>query len=419
MKFYTTSQISENISTTPEGYLVCVGVSIARTGEMTYGPGETPLEPDSKGIVIIQRNEKEVFRPETIASFEGKALTIQHPEEFVSPENWGELAKGILQNVRRGEGNQSSDLIADILVTDKLAIEMVKNGLRELSCGYEAEYTQTGIGRGIQTEIIGNHLALVESGRAGSSYAINDSKGTKMKFSDLFKSKEVGEAFDAAMKDGASGMATSGSKPGFVSIDDFESYKKEMKDWQDKMGKDASTQPTQTQPALVVADDKEEEEKKKAKDAEEEKKKMQDARDAWIDAQMSKEKEESEDDDEEEMEDGASCTGDTAARIEILSPGMNPKVKDAKAKAVIAAYATKDGKSVIDSFTGGKAPDAKNEVLVNAIFIGASEMLKSKRTEEFARTRAVDSIPQDGKFRLPESAEEVNALNAKFWGGRK
>ena len=110
---------------TPEGYLVCVGVSIARTGEMIYGQGETPLEVGADGKAIVQRNSEEVFRPETIASFEGKPVTITHPPDFVEPKNWAELTKGILQNIRRGTGIAENDLVADLLITDKEAISLV------------------------------------------------------------------------------------------------------------------------------------------------------------------------------------------------------------------------------------------------------------------------------------------------------
>src|ERR1700728_591427 len=159
MKFYAPFKISENISETPEGYLLCLGVCIGRTGEMVYGPGETPIEPDVEGRVIVSRNASDVFRPETMASFEGKAVTIGHPVQFVAPNNWSELTKGVVQNVRRGAGEQENDLVADLLITDSTAIALVKGGLREVSCGYEAEYTQTGVGRGFQSEIIGNHVA--------------------------------------------------------------------------------------------------------------------------------------------------------------------------------------------------------------------------------------------------------------------
>ena len=148
MKYFVKARISENISETPEGFLVCIGVPIARTGIQIYGPGETPLDYQN-GEVAIDRPEKEVFRPETLASFEGKPITVTHPEEFVNPENWKQLAVGTMQNVRRGEGDFKDSLIADLLITDRVAIELVKNGLREVSCGYTADYEQEepGIGK--------------------------------------------------------------------------------------------------------------------------------------------------------------------------------------------------------------------------------------------------------------------------------
>ncbi len=65
-------------------------------------------------------------------------------------------------------------LLADLLITDKAAIESVRAGLREVSCGYDADYEQIEPGRGRQRNIIGNHVALVEKGRCGSRCAIGD-----------------------------------------------------------------------------------------------------------------------------------------------------------------------------------------------------------------------------------------------------
>lgn len=204
-KFYTPTKLSENIAETPEGFLLCLNVPIARTGEMAYAENETPLEGDSEGKVLIYRDADEVFRVETITSFEGKPITIRHPDEFVDPSNWSYLAKGIIQNVRKADEkdeNGQEVLMADLLVTDALAIGLIKNGLREVSCGYEAEYEQMGEGKGRQTSIVGNHLALVESGRAGQSYAINDHKGnfTMESFGDKLK-KFFGKAVDEAMSE--------------------------------------------------------------------------------------------------------------------------------------------------------------------------------------------------------------------------
>lgn len=441
---------------TPEGYLVCVGVSIARTGEMIYGQGETPLEVGADGKAIVQRNSEEVFRPETIASFEGKPVTITHPPDFVEPKNWAELTKGILQNIRRGTGIAENDLVADLLITDKEAISLVKKGLREVSCGYEAEYTQLGIGRGSQSKIIGNHLALVEEGRAGSSYAINDHKGKGIEMTLAEKIKGIfGKAQDEALKaaaetkDAGASAATIPEK-GFVAYDDFKAAMDKIDAFMGGKkdgGKDASTQPTQNQPAHIEAkdDESEEEKAKKAKDKEMEDKKM--ARDAWIDAMMAKDAEESEDDDEEEEatdeeEPGAkegkgkngepkesedddfeesTMVGDTASRVEILAPGMKHAGKgNAKVRALLAAYATKDGKKIIEQFTGGKPLDVKNAKTIDAVFIGASEMLKVTRSQDLARTRTTD-INLARAALNPKGAktpEEINKINEEYWAKR-
>lgn len=181
MRFYVTAQLSENISETPEGYLLCENVPITRTGEFLYkgnellGDDNKPLvEPTSDGIVRIQRDEESVFDEITIRSFEGKPFTLNHPDGFVDPENWQDLTHGIIQNVRRGINEQSDLMLADILVTTKEAIDLIKSGERELSCGYDAEYEDLGSGVGRQRNIIGNHVALVSKGRAGGRCAIQD-----------------------------------------------------------------------------------------------------------------------------------------------------------------------------------------------------------------------------------------------------
>jgi len=172
--FYTTEKLSEHIEETPEGFLVCYDVPIARIGQYVYKSNEVPIEADSSGLVKIQRDEDEVFAETALQSFSGKPITINHPDEFVTPENWKTLAHGHLQNVRRGEGEKSDLAIADLLITTEDAIKLIKAGLREVSCGYDAEYEQLKPGLGKQKNITGNHVALVVKGRAGSRCAIMD-----------------------------------------------------------------------------------------------------------------------------------------------------------------------------------------------------------------------------------------------------
>lgn len=172
--FYTIEKLGPKQSLTPEGFLLCEEVPIARTGMMVYGPNEVPVSTGPEGYIKIFREEEDVFRPETIASAQGKPVTDDHPDDDVRPETWKELTHGIALNVRRGEGGMDDLLLADFLITTPEGIEAVQSGKREVSCGYEADYEETAPGVGKQTNIIINHIALVESGRCGPRCAIGD-----------------------------------------------------------------------------------------------------------------------------------------------------------------------------------------------------------------------------------------------------
>ncbi len=180
-RFYTSEQLSEHMAETPEGFLICYDVPITRMGEFVYKSSEVPIKGSRDGLVKIRRDEEEVFSDQAIMSFEGKPVTINHPSDFVTPDNWKKLTHGQIQNVRRGEGEKSDLLIADICLMTSDAINLVKSGLRQVSCGYDAEYEQVSDGVGRQSGIIGNHLALVVRGRAGNRCAIMDADNNLVK----------------------------------------------------------------------------------------------------------------------------------------------------------------------------------------------------------------------------------------------
>jgi hypothetical protein len=428
MKYYVTSKLSDNIHETPEGFLLCIGVPIARIGEMLYGENEIPLDADEEGKVVINREEKEVFSPKTMASFEGKSITITHPTEFVNPENYSRLTKGHMQNVRRGDGENKDDLLADLLITSSDAINLVKNGLREVSCGYEADYTQTGDGTGIQTNIVGNHLALVDEGRAGGRYAINDHKGESTmsaKVIETLKKKFGAKVVDEAMAEEKDDKKTGDT----VSMDAVTKMFDALNEKLDAMkggGKDASTAPNPAtgEPAKVEAKDEDPMaalsdrlkalEAAVAKLSENQAAKAGDESDLVTDEET--DDEETDDDDFEE----STATGDTASRIEILAPGLKNKTKDAKAAALKIAYATADGKKVIESLTGGKAPTYDSAEKVDTLFICASELLKGQRSSEFSKTKTRDSnFADDDGSREPMTAEKMNEINAKHYGKKQ
>ncbi len=184
MRIYTTAKLSDHMEQTPEGYLLCLGAALARTGTMQYLPEEVDaavVDGFDGDQVLIYRDADEVFSPATLASFEGKPLTMDHPEEDVAPENWSALARGIVLNVRRGDGAASDLMLGDILIMDAEAIEAVQGGLRELSCGYDAGFKVIRPGVGRQINIRGNHVALVDHARGGPRLKIKDKRETPMK----------------------------------------------------------------------------------------------------------------------------------------------------------------------------------------------------------------------------------------------
>jgi uncharacterized protein len=180
--YYAPEKLGRTRRVTPEGFLLCEGVPIARTGEQVCGSHELmDLEPSGSDQIIVSRPPEEVFSDRTVTSFEGEPVTINHPPRGVDPANWRSLAVGHLQNVRRGTGIEDDLLVADILVTEASAIEYVNKNLPDVSAGCDADYNQAQAGQATQRNITGNHLALLAGGRgrAGPRVAFRDSREPK------------------------------------------------------------------------------------------------------------------------------------------------------------------------------------------------------------------------------------------------
>lgn len=185
MQYFTVEKLGPSQSLTPEGFLVIRNAVIARTGHQLYSDKEVPVKGDRDGRVIIYRDEKEVFRPETIASANGKSITLDHPPEDVTPTNWRDLTVGYAVNAHRGDGVLDNFLLGDLIITVPDAIQSIRNReLVELSAGYDAEYAEDEPGKGRQKNIVINHIALVADGRCGPVCRIGDSKPKPIKFCD-------------------------------------------------------------------------------------------------------------------------------------------------------------------------------------------------------------------------------------------
>lgn len=175
MKAFYGSRFSPHMTKTPEGYLVCHTVPICRTGAQEYLPRELGID-SNQPIVTVFRTPDEVFKPSAVASFEGKPLTDDHPPVGIDSSNYSTYVKGVVQNVRRGSGEDNDKLVCDIVIYDAALAAKVEAGKREISCGYDCKYIANDDGTYHQADIIGNHVAIVNNGRAGHEVSIKDSK---------------------------------------------------------------------------------------------------------------------------------------------------------------------------------------------------------------------------------------------------
>ena len=190
MIFYYGTQLSPHMDKTPEGYLICRDVPIARTGTQEYLARELQLDGDPERPVTVNRYPEDVFAPAALASFEGKDVTAGHPPENVGPENFASYSKGHVQNVRRS----GEYIIADLILKDAGLVSDVWNGVtREVSCGYLCEYVPDGSGYK-QQNIRGNHVAVVPRGRAGHEVAIKDQAASEAGKGKKRMKKETKEA---------------------------------------------------------------------------------------------------------------------------------------------------------------------------------------------------------------------------------
>ncbi|RZG78616.1 DUF2213 domain-containing protein [Acinetobacter sp. WCHAc060033] len=416
--FHTTGHIGRTRETTPEGYLLCRDVPIARLGKLMYGDGEVPVTADDKGLIIIERDEDALFNPQTIASFEGKPVTDDHPDDWVSPENHKELSNGTAHDVRRGEGVESDYLMADLLITDKDTIDAVMGGKVEISLGYDADYTEIGVGKGIQTNIFGNHIALVDKGRCGSRCSIGDSFMSKKKVSfadrirNLVKTKDADEAEKLA-------KAVEDEAPDIKTEDDDNPEDESSTQTGDAAFQAEMRKFMKTMDKRMTAI-----EKKKTKDSESEEEKTEDSDD---------EESETKDDvlnaekTDKLSENGVqNHTGDSLkqvlSRAEILAPGIKLPTTDSanNGKAVLAAkrmtlkqaHATTDGQNAIAPFIGTYTDfDTMPVATIDAAFIGASELIKQKNNTAGVRS----GISTRDFGRAPATPADINARNREFW----
>lgn len=157
-----------------EGYLK-VRARSARTGVYQYSGRE--VDPDNthglrdQASVNVLRDAEAVFERASLASFIAKPITDDHPTEAVTRDNWRNHGRGVIM----GAVQDGEYVGFDLAFLDGPTIDKIDGGKVELSNGYTSklEFGDFTAADGTkcqarQTQIRGNHIALVERGRAGS-----------------------------------------------------------------------------------------------------------------------------------------------------------------------------------------------------------------------------------------------------------
>ncbi len=142
---------------------------LTRTGVFTYrgADGSTRRE---------YRPPTQVFDDKSLASFRMVPITNDHPPAMLSAKNARQYSVGCVgENVRR----DGEHMIATIAVHDAATIAAMDAGKNQVSNGYDCDLDETpGVAPdgthydAVQTNIVGNHLAIVHNARAGHDAAV-------------------------------------------------------------------------------------------------------------------------------------------------------------------------------------------------------------------------------------------------------
>lgn len=177
MRFYDTVPVS-GVRVTDDGYLVGTA-PVARAGIQLYA-GHEVGRPDMP-VVRVYRPPEEVFSKDAMHSYAHRPITIGHPPERVTADNWKELTAGQTGD----EVVRDGDVVrVPLALMDAQAIRKHEAGVRELSMGYDAELDftdgQTPDGEpydAVQRNQRMNHLALVPRARGGGRLRLGDNDG--------------------------------------------------------------------------------------------------------------------------------------------------------------------------------------------------------------------------------------------------
>lgn len=153
---------------TPEGYLKGTAC-VTQIGVFPYMMAD--------GTIVHElRLPEEVFSEDSLASYELKPITNEHPDEAVDSKNIKKYQVGNLGTKPINKNNVY--VTVDMIIQDAETIKQIMAGKQELSCGYSLELEKNaGVWGGIKYDAIQrkiqiNHVAVVDKARAGDAARI-------------------------------------------------------------------------------------------------------------------------------------------------------------------------------------------------------------------------------------------------------
>lgn len=207
IKFQDESTIG-GVRKNSDGFLIAHSKAM-RTGVQEYHTSELGMIGDR--MIKVYRPESSVRDADSLNSMSHAPITIDHPDEMVTPDNWKDLAVGEVSTAATWDGDFIS---LPLILKDAAAIKAVEGGKAELSAGYVADMMPV---EGEDYDyVMGppkyNHLAIVDNARAGHEARIGDGankwgaaplnvtdKGKKMEFVKvMIGDKAVNVAADSA-----------------------------------------------------------------------------------------------------------------------------------------------------------------------------------------------------------------------------
>lgn len=149
-----------------------------------------------------------VFRPgdtllNSVPTWDNPPKPFINDHEMLG-EGFTEVDERPVQGVITNPQYEDGVLYADITVYSEKLKEAIENGKKELSLGYFCKFEkQPGTYEGqnydyIQTNMVGNHIALVDAGRCGSDVKVFDQKCVMDSFDIISKDEDLKKTEDPA-----------------------------------------------------------------------------------------------------------------------------------------------------------------------------------------------------------------------------